>query len=428
MMHGCPSCPGDEALQSFLNEQLSEQDPDAEFHYSQWETTDRATLITVTTTCEEYKKTLISAINSLTKHSFLAKCQANFLKAKKDSLQKSEAIVLGDFAENFQFLIQDEIQSYHWSKEYCTLHPVVLYFIGNEGELQHKSFCIISDDNTHDTNFVYMVQKKVISYIQENLSHIAKIFYFSDGCAEQYKNRKNFINLCHHKQDFDIDAEWIFFATSHGKSPCDGVGGFVKRYVAKRSLQRPLKDQIVSYESMLDLCVSELREIIFYGISQDEMVPVRESLKERFSKSKTVPGTRSSHHFLPWSPWKIAHKLTSEDADFVQIFEFDKDFVEMKSISNVKNFSYVTCIYENHWWVGMISEVAKEEGDATVEFMHPHGPSKSFSWPAVADKCFVPLANILCSISSPITTTGRVYRISEEDYTKTLKAFAIHKN
>jgi hypothetical protein len=65
-----------------------------------------------------------------------------------------------------------------------------------------------------------------------------KILYFSDGCAGQYKNCKNFINLCHHKEDFGIEAEWNFFATSHGKGPCDGVGGTVKRLAAKASLQR----------------------------------------------------------------------------------------------------------------------------------------------------------------------------------------------
>ena len=71
----------------------------------------------------------MSAINAITKHSFLAKCQANFLTAKKESLKANEVIVLGDFAENYQFLVQDEIQSYHWSKEYCTLHPLVIYFL-----------------------------------------------------------------------------------------------------------------------------------------------------------------------------------------------------------------------------------------------------------------------------------------------------------
>ena len=55
------------------------------------------------------------------------------------------------------------------------------------------------------------------------------------------------INLCYHQQDFNMDAEWIFIATSHYKSPCDGVGGFVKQYVAKLSLQVPLHDKILSY-------------------------------------------------------------------------------------------------------------------------------------------------------------------------------------
>ena len=41
----------------------------------------------------------------------------------------------------------------------------------------------------------------------------------------QYKNRKNFANLCCHEQDFEMSAEWHFFVTSHGKGPCDGVVG-----------------------------------------------------------------------------------------------------------------------------------------------------------------------------------------------------------
>ena len=73
-----------------------------------------------------------------------------------------------------------------------------------------------------------------------------KIFYFSDGAASQYKNRKNFINLCHHSTDFSVDAEWHFSATSHGKSACDGVGGTVKRLAARASLQRPIDQQILT--------------------------------------------------------------------------------------------------------------------------------------------------------------------------------------
>ena len=140
----------------------------------------------------------------------------------------NEVLVLGNFAENYQFLVQDEIQSHHWSKEYCTLHPPVVYFIEGDGNNQLNSLCFISDDNNHDTNFVYKIQTILVDYLKENVPIVDKI-YFSEGCAEQYKNHKN-LNLCHHQQDFNMDAEWIFFATSHGKSPCNGVGAFVKHY------------------------------------------------------------------------------------------------------------------------------------------------------------------------------------------------------
>ena len=107
----------------------------------------------------------------------------------------------------------------------------------------------------------------LVHYLKENLPIVDKIFYFADGCSEQHKNCKNFINLCHHQQDFNMDAEWIFFAASHSKSPCDVVGGFVKPYVAKCSLQRPLHDQILSYQSMLDLCVGKIPSITFFSVS-----------------------------------------------------------------------------------------------------------------------------------------------------------------
>ena len=65
----------------------------------------------------------------------------------------------------------------------------------------------------------------MINYLHELLPQVKKLFYFFDGCGGQNKNYKNFMNLCLHKQDFSVDAEWIFFATSHTKSPCDGIGG-----------------------------------------------------------------------------------------------------------------------------------------------------------------------------------------------------------
>ena len=36
---------------------------------------------------------------------------------------------------------------------------------------------------------------------------------------------------------YELKAEWHFFATSHGKSPCNGIRGTVKCLLARASLQ-----------------------------------------------------------------------------------------------------------------------------------------------------------------------------------------------
>ena len=156
------------------------------------------------------------------------------------------------------------------------------------------------------------------------------------------------------------------------------------------------------------------------------MVNVRADLEDRFAKSITMPETRSSHHFVPISCNKIAHKLTSEDREYLQ-FDFDKSLTEEINIKNIKCFSYVSCIYDTFWWVSIVTEVNVLEGDLKIEFLHPHGPRKTFSWPSVADKCFVPGSNILCIITAPTTITGQMYRISDTDFEQTLKAYENHK-
>ena len=102
---------------------------------------------------------------------------------------------------------------------------------------------------------------------------------------------------------------------------------------------------------------------------------------------------------------KIAHKLTSEDREFLQ-FDFDKSLTKEIDIKNTKCFSYVSCIYNTFWWVGIVIEVNVYEGDLKIEFIHPHGPRKTLRWPSVADKCFVPVSNILRIIIAPTKITG----------------------
>ena len=98
MMHPCESCPGSAASKKFLDDELSHLDMNSKFHYCQWQTTDHAALATLKTTFE-YKELLIASINNLTLHLYLVKAQARYVKSKKESLDASKIMVLGDFTE-----------------------------------------------------------------------------------------------------------------------------------------------------------------------------------------------------------------------------------------------------------------------------------------------------------------------------------------
>ena len=104
----------------------------------------------------------------------------------------------------------------YWTSEQLTLHPVVIHYKEND-ELQHKSYCFLTDHLKHSTSAVYAFQKEIIKHIKDLLPHITHVHYVSDGCAGQYKNRFNFTNMCQHNADFNLTCEWHFFATSHGK-------------------------------------------------------------------------------------------------------------------------------------------------------------------------------------------------------------------
>ena len=143
---------------------------------------------------------------------------------------------------------------------------------------------------------MYHVVKETISNIKQSIpAAISKIFYFSDGCAVQYKNCKNFVNVCNHSKDFGIECSWSFFATSLGKSPCDGIGGAIKRSAARASLQRPLSDQILTAQQMYEYCKEQVINVQAVFLSEGQIEATRSFLKLRFESANTLPGTRGFH-------------------------------------------------------------------------------------------------------------------------------------
>ena len=138
-----------------------------------------------------------------------------------------------------------------------------------------------------------------------------------------------------------------------------------------------MNSQILDYQAILNVCEEEMSQIKFSGISKETMDEVRKSLVEQFSRRNTVPCTQSSHHFIPLSSSKIAHKLSSEDESRAGTHDFN--LPTTFQLCDIRPMTCVTCLYDSFWWVGLVTQVDVEQGDVKVQLMFPHGPRKTFN-------------------------------------------------
>ena len=157
-------------------------------------------------------------ILELLPHSFIAYEQSKYSRELKNNLKEGEFQVQVDFAENYQFIVQNAIPGYHWNNDQATIYNIVIYYKDDQ-LTSHKSLVIISEVLHHNSIAVYGCHKILVEYLKSTFNVVKKICYFSDGARQQYKNYKNTINLAYHQLDFNIEAEWHFFATAHGKGP-----------------------------------------------------------------------------------------------------------------------------------------------------------------------------------------------------------------
>jgi len=241
----------------------------------------------------------------------------------------------------------------------------------------------------HNTTTVYAFQQQLVSYLKDNHPSVKKVIYFSDGAASQYKNKKNFINMCFHKEDFGLEVEWHFFASCHGKNASDGIGGATKRAVSKASLQRIQGKQIPSPHEMYKFCKESIKGITYVFVKSEEVERVHNDLlKKRYNSCKKIKGTRSFHCFIPLPDnlLKCQFTSTSPDSELHETGKAIKLTLKYKDV--------VACIYDGQWWIAEVDKVDQENEDVHVVFYHPAGPRTSFK-KNEKDQVWLPINQIL---------------------------------
>lgn len=273
---------------------------------------------------------------------------------------------------------------------------------------------------TWNMMFVRCTKYKKLWQNSLKYSHVTEIHYFSDDCVDQYKNKFNFINLCLHKKNFKISAQWSFFATSYGKTEYDGIGGAVKRLAWKESLQRPLRNQILSISELFEFSKVNITKINFYFISRgcksDTFWPCRTlwrctntSMNQSFHNIKlldclgNLEATRISSDEEPTLKYNLRNILSPLYRIYCQIF---KEYLIPSR--------YVASKYDDLWYFGIITEVNTEEGVLLFNLCilqdHRHhfiGPNKRIFAQCQFLKYLLWDSNIIAEPSH--TSTGRTY-------------------
>ncbi|XP_041456271.1 uncharacterized protein LOC121408727 [Lytechinus variegatus] len=254
---------------------------------------------------------------SLTRPEFISHCKTNIrefrehverikkqfeaiLECKKD-LPPGECVLQMDFAENYTCVPLEEIQSAYWTQESVTIHPIVAYFRDGSTEssnLIHKSFVAVSDEKGHNSSMVIAILKKVVPRLKELIPNLSKIHYWTDGPTSQYRNKTIFSLVGDHSIVFPgVRAQWNFFEAGHGKGPCDGIGGTVKRMadnaVKRKAVIQDAKD-FFTWATQGHGCETNSK-IEYFFVTKEECSSSSEFITQQWGSVKSFTGTLQVH-------------------------------------------------------------------------------------------------------------------------------------
>ncbi|GFO25988.1 churchill [Plakobranchus ocellatus] len=137
-----------------------------------------------------------------------------------------ELLMIMDFAENRKAMYQSGVKSAHFAKTQITLHPIVAFYKGDDGQLLRHSLMYISDNIQHDYYAVHHFTVDAITRMKEKMQ-LSRVVIFSDGCPGQYKGIGTFADLSLITGISSVQR--ACYASEHGKGEADGETGVLSQ-------------------------------------------------------------------------------------------------------------------------------------------------------------------------------------------------------
>lgn len=373
-------------------------------------------LVKVEVPVDEFKESFKIQVGKFREHAYRVTTQYSEVKRLKDHMEEDEATLQMDFAQNYTCGHTEEIQSAYFAKEQVTLHPMVLHY--KEGnELRHKSFVAVSDERAHNSFAVFAFIKTIIPRIKEMLPNLCKIHYLTDSPTSQYRNKKIMNLIARHETIFEMKATWTYFESGHGKGPCDGVGGTLKRLADDVSKMGTAS--IIDAETFFSWAQSLETLMDIYWVSKAEideakleieswtMIVVPECMKLHavvvrnegiFTRHTSCFKECCNQHGIP----PICQGWVCTPLEIPQPQPEPRPQPQPQSDSIHYDINdYIAAKYNADWYIGRILEVNPEE--VKVTFMERAGSlmSYTFCWPFRKDILWVSLKDVIIKVSKP---------------------------
>ena len=438
----------------------------------------KQSLVRKVSTMSKLRDEILSKATTFAQHLHVAHHQIGIAREINDNLPQNHLKLTIDFAENLTLFPQDEIQSAHWTQQQVTIVPCIIsrHDFNSCPEIPviiHESLIFISDNLTHNAQFVQIVQKKILQHVRENVPHqkISVVHRFSDGCASQFKGKFAFGDLLNAAQTYGVEIRYYFYGTGHGKSACDGEGGVVKSYLRQSLLDGHL---VTNAFEAYQCCVKNLAKQSGYLNRYFYYIDKQVEDNANSLQAYVVKGCRSYHSFLvhngavfcrPLSCFCNAckHGLplpnTCKNNEFVG--EFSSSTQRDKCVHNLQFFcksdcktvpsiltandsvsveqplpnstaklfkkdTYVAAVYEKKWYAGVIISSNLDPTEYVIKLMSPPN-SQHVLWPARDNIVTIAASDVLCHIIEPssLTSSKRTFCITHSDFVTINKNFNV---
>ncbi len=157
----------------------------------------KLTLVYKRTSSDEFIQYLKLKLQHFVRHNFAARWQDKHLKTCMKSFLQYCIISMEDFAKNYSFQVQNEVQSMHWHSYQISILVHITYRSNLDFDMHDEDTKIlieyhfyISNDRKHDYEFVQHCFGLHWRYISNQRLSPRWHYVWFDGCINQFKSSK----------------------------------------------------------------------------------------------------------------------------------------------------------------------------------------------------------------------------------------------